>query len=60
MQDKRGCKAKTFLPRIQAPFSNKVLVELPIAKHFIQEDEPRELPTPSPPDSSTAPHRMSQ
>ena len=43
MQDKRGCKAKTFLPRIQAPFSNKVLVELPIAKHFIQEDEPQRI-----------------
>jgi haloalkane dehalogenase len=31
------------LPRMRAAFSDHVLVELPRAKHFIQEDAPGEI-----------------
>ncbi|AOW94235.1 haloalkane dehalogenase [Rhodococcus sp. WMMA185] len=33
-------KPKTMMPRVQAAFPNHVLVELPEAKHYIQEDAP--------------------
>jgi haloalkane dehalogenase len=31
------------LPRMRAAFSDHVLVELPHAKHFIQEDAPEQI-----------------
>jgi haloalkane dehalogenase len=34
---------KTHLPRMRSTFPNAVLVELPRAKHFIQEDAPSEI-----------------
>jgi haloalkane dehalogenase len=36
-------KAKRMLPRMQASFPDHVLVELPNAKHYIQEDAPDEI-----------------
>jgi haloalkane dehalogenase len=36
-------KPKRMLPRLQATFPDHVLVELPNAKHYIQEDAPDEI-----------------
>jgi haloalkane dehalogenase len=36
-------KAKPLLPRMQATFPDNVTVELPNAKHYIQEDAPTEI-----------------
>lgn len=36
-------KPKRFLPRLQATFSDHAVVELPNAKHYIQEDAPDEI-----------------
>ncbi|CFS55833.1 haloalkane dehalogenase [Mycobacterium tuberculosis] len=33
-------RPKTIIPRLSATFPDHVLVELPNAKHFIQEDAP--------------------
>jgi haloalkane dehalogenase len=36
-------RAKRFVPRMQATFPDHVVVELPEARHFIQEDAPDEI-----------------
>ena len=38
-----GFRAKRFVPRMRATFHDHVLVELPEAQHFIQEDAPDEI-----------------
>ena len=38
-----GFRAKAFVPRIQETFPDHVLVELPHARHYIQEDAPGEI-----------------
>jgi haloalkane dehalogenase len=38
-----GVPAKTELPRARSAFSDRVVVELPRASHFIQEDVPAEI-----------------
>ncbi len=40
-----GFRPKAFIPRIQQTFADNVLVELPRAKHYIQEDAPQEIAT---------------
>jgi haloalkane dehalogenase len=36
-------KPKRTLPRLQATFPDHVVVELPTAKHYIQEEAPDEI-----------------
>ena len=36
-------QAKRILPRPQATFPDKVVVELPAARHYIQEDAPQQI-----------------
>jgi haloalkane dehalogenase len=38
-----GIPARAHLPHIRSTFADSVLVELPRAKHFIQEDAPDEI-----------------
>jgi haloalkane dehalogenase len=47
-------RPKRFLPRLQATFPDNVLVELPNAKHYIQEDAPNEIADGSSGDSASA------
>lgn len=43
MQDKATFRPSVFLPPIQVAFPDHELVELPRAKHYIQEDAPQEI-----------------
>jgi len=39
----RGFSPKAMLPRMRRTFTDHVFVELPRAKHYIQEDAPQEI-----------------
>jgi haloalkane dehalogenase len=40
-----GFRPKSFLPRMRSPFPDHEVVELPRARHYIQEDAPDEIAT---------------